>query len=257
MKSSQKNQFERAIKEERDKLKAIFEGIGDGISVITREMKVSYTNSIMRKLFGSGIIGQSCHWVYYGTRDRCKWCPALKTFEDGKIHTAEISNANGITWEITASPMFDEDGSVYSVVEITRDISTRKKTEEALSQSKQHLQAVLQAMQDLIFVVDREGKCLSFFWGKEKDDINPPELIGKQIDELLPNDVLDQFWEKGRWVFENAQPVDYENSLPWGGKKLWFSITLSPIFDQNGMVSALLTTGRDITSHRTYSMLVV
>lgn len=247
MKRSQKQDLERAIKEERDKLKAIFEGIGDGISVISRDLKLSYTNSIMNKLFGTGIIGQSCHWVYHGMKETCDWCPAIKTFKDGKIHTAEISNANGITWEITSSPMFDEDGSVYSVVEITRDISTRKKTEEALSHSKRHLQAVLQAMQDLILVVDPEGKCLSFFWGKEKHDINPPDLIGKKIEDLLPKDVIDLFWEKGRLVFQNAEPVEYENSLSWGDKTLWFSMTLSPIFDQDGEVSALLTTGRDIT----------
>jgi PAS domain S-box-containing protein len=239
--------LERAIKEERDKLKAIFEGIGDGISVINRDMKVSYTNSIMKKLFGPRIIGQPCHWVYYGTKDRCTWCPTAKTFEDGKINTAEMSNSNGITWEITSSPMFNEDGSVYSVVEITRDISSRKKTEEALSQSEQHLQAILQAMQDLIFVVDRKGKCISFFWGKEKYDTNPPELIGKTVNKLLPKDVAHLFREKSNLVFKNAQPVDYENSLPWGGKTLWFSMTLSPIFDQNGKVSAVLTTGRDIT----------
>jgi len=145
VKSPQKKDLEKAIKGERDKLKAILEGIGDGISVIARDMKVSYTNSIMNRLFGSAIIGQPCHWVYHGTRETCSWCPATKTFEDGKIHTAEISNENGITWEVTSSPMFDENGSVYSVVEITRDISTRKKTEEALSQSQQHLQAILQA----------------------------------------------------------------------------------------------------------------
>lgn len=247
VKPSQKKYLERAVKEERDKLKAIFEGIGDGISVITRDMKVSYTNSIMRKLFGSAIIGQPCHWVYHGIKETCNWCPAVKTFEDGKIHTAEISNSSGITWETTSSPMFDEDGSVYSVVEITRDISSRKKTEEALSQSKQHLQAIIQAMQDLIFVVDRGGKCLSFFWGKEKYDTNPPELIGKKINELLPKDVADLFREKSLWVFENARPIEYENSLSWGGKTLWFAMTLSPIFDQDGKVSAVLTTGRDIT----------
>ncbi len=239
--------LERAVKEERDKLKAIFEGIGDGISVITRDLRLSYTNSIMKRLFGSGIIGQPCHWAYYGTRERCSWCPAAMTFEDGKIHTAEMSNSNGITWEITSSPMFDEDGSVYSVVEITRDISSRKKTEEALSQSEQHLQAILQAMQDLIFVVDKKGKCLSFFWGKEKHDTNPPELIGKTINRLLPKDVAKLFREKSHWVFENAEPIDYENSLTWGRKTLWFSMTLSPIFDKDGKVSAVLTTGRDIT----------
>jgi len=247
VKLSHKKYLERAIKEERDKLKAIFEGIGDGISVMTRDMKVTYTNSIMKKLFGPSIIGQPCHWVYYGMKEPCNWCPARKTFEDGKIHTAEISNSNGITWEITSSPMFDEDGSVYSIVEITRDISSRKKTEEALSQSEQHLQAILQAMQDLIFVVDREGKCLSFFWGKGKHVTNPPELIGRKVNDLLPKDVADLFWEKSLWVFKNAQPVDYENSLSWGGKSLWFSMTLSPIFDQDGSVSAVLTTGRDIT----------
>ncbi|NIO05183.1 MAG: PAS domain S-box protein [Proteobacteria bacterium] len=247
MKPSQTKRLERAIKEERDKLKAIFEGIGDGISVITRDRKVSYTNSIMRKLFGSGIIGQICHWVYYGTKETCTWCPAAKTFEDGKIHTAEMSNPDGITWEITSSPMFDEDGSVYSVVEITRDMSSRKKTEKALSQSEQHLQAILQAMQDLIFVVDRQGKCISFFWGKEKYDTNPPELIGKGIDKLLPKNVADLFREKSDWVFQNGQAIDYENSLTWGGKPLWFSMTLSPIFGRDGAVSAVLTTGRDIT----------
>ena len=250
MKLSQKKHFEKTIKEERDKLRAILEGIGDGISVITRDLKISYTNSIMKRLFGPAIIGQPCHWVYHGMREPCNWCPAGKAFEDGRIHTAEITNSNGISWEITSSPMFDEDGSVYSVVEITRDISSRKKTEEALSQSKQHLQAILQAMQDLIFVVDREGKCLSFFWGKENYDTNPPELIGKKVEELLPAHVVELFRKKSLSVYENAQPVEYENSLSWGEKTLWFSMTLSPIFDQEGNVSAVLTTGRDTTDRK-------
>ncbi len=246
-KTCQKKDLGDAIKEEKNKLKAIFEGIGDGISVITRGMKVSYTNSVMKRLFGSAIIGQPCYWVYHGTREICSCCPAVKSFDDGKIHTAEISNANGITWEVTSSPMFDENGSAYSVVEITRDISSRKKTEKVLSQSQQHLQAILQAMQDLIFVVDREGKCLSFFWGKGNYDTNPPEFTDMRIEELLPKDLVDLVYEKGLWVFQNAKPIDVEDSLPWRGRNLWFSMTFSPILDQEGNVSAVLTTGRDIT----------
>lgn len=119
---------------ERAKTHAMIAGIGDGISIQSREYKVLFQNEIHKKLAGDHI-GEYCYEAYEKNDSVCEGCPVEKAFDDGKIHTAErkIAMGDGIKYfEITASPIRDADGEIMQVIEDVRDITERKKMEEQL-----------------------------------------------------------------------------------------------------------------------------
>ena len=60
-------------------------------------------------------------------------CPLAKALKDKRPHTEEVYNPNiGTPLFITASPLFDENGELTTVVHAATDITKRKKAREVL-----------------------------------------------------------------------------------------------------------------------------
>jgi len=96
-----------------------------------------------------------CYQVFKNREKPCDNCPPQKTFADGRIRWYEDQNpVDGSHKEISAIPIFGDDGRVAYVLENVRDVTRRKATEEAL-----HLQSLtLNQIQDRVTVTDLEGK---------------------------------------------------------------------------------------------------
>lgn len=114
---------------------AILAAMGDAVTVQDRNFRVMYQNPAMKELYGN-CIGSICHSVYEKHAAVCPDCPVAACFADGSVHTAErVIHVNGEprTVENTASPLRDEQGDIYAAVEVLRDITSRKKTEDRLT----------------------------------------------------------------------------------------------------------------------------
>lgn len=95
-----------------------------------------------------------------------------------------------------------------------------KQSEQALRQSESRMRAVLEAIPDMIFEMDREGKILNFVPSSTINPLLPSdEFIGRNISQVMPPDVADQTifnieraLESGMLqVFEYKLPADHEN----------------------------------------------
>jgi PAS domain S-box-containing protein len=129
-----RKQAEKVLIEEKNKAAEILDCIGDGISIQDRDMNIVYQNSTQKKMIGQHI-GEHCYSAYEGNENICEGCQVNESFIDGKVNTKERRvNVDGrdIHVEITASPLRNLDGEISSVVEVVRDITSRKKTEEAI-----------------------------------------------------------------------------------------------------------------------------
>lgn len=82
-------------------------------------------------------------------------------------------------------PIRDEAGAVYRLAGITEDISEHKRSAEALTKSEARNRALLQAMPDLMFRLNREGVILDYH---ARDDIQlyrpPSEFLGHNVTEV-------------------------------------------------------------------------
>ena len=91
--------------------------------------------------------------------------------------------------EISARVIRDADNRPVGICGIGRDISERRRVEAALLESREHLEATLNALPDLLFEVDAEGRILDFRAGSEGVLLmKPGEFLGRTVDEVMPRE---------------------------------------------------------------------
>ena len=110
----------------------IMDAIGDGISMQDIGLKILYQNRIHKDLFGEHI-GEYCYKAYECSNHNGKECPLELSFNDLKTHSEEreVHTDKGIFHvEITASTIRNKTGEVLGGIEVVRDITERKQSEE-------------------------------------------------------------------------------------------------------------------------------
>ena len=150
--------------------------------------------------------------------------------------------------ELSLSPIGEEvqPGGERLVLAIMRDITARKVAEERLRESEAELRAVFGAMDDVIFVFDGEGRYLEVAPTQPSLLYRPAdEITGKTLHEVLPPDRADLVLWSIRRVLETGQREAVEYDLDIGGRRTWFTMTVSPMLE--GTVVAV---ARDITDRK-------
>ena len=120
----------------------IIDVIGDPISIQATDLKVLYQNLSHKNIVGNRV-GQYCYKAYKSKDHPCNRCPLLMVFEDGKTHTLEQSRTTdaGVEFaEITASPLRNKKNKIVAGIEVVRDITKRKLTEEFLQNAYDELE---------------------------------------------------------------------------------------------------------------------
>ncbi len=126
-----------------------FDAISDLVMVLDDQHKILRVNKAMADALGmteQEAIGKLCFELVHGDKEPPAFCPHSQLLNDGEEHSAEVVEPRlGGIYDVRVSPLVGQDGQVIGSVHITRDITARKKMEEALSQSESMLRGVLQA----------------------------------------------------------------------------------------------------------------
>lgn len=92
-----------------------------------------------------------------------------------------------------------------------------KRVQDALRDSEGRLRAILNAMPDLILLVDEDGKLTDFFTPDETPATKEIEaLVGRRISEFLPGEVAKQLLGLVRKALQTGQLQVMEFSIPLG-----------------------------------------
>jgi len=134
-----------ALRESRQFLGAVFDSIQDGISVLDSELNIVRVNQAMRKWYAHmlPLEGKKCYQAYHDRSEACEVCPTLRALDSGKLEVDEVplTQTKGVTGtlELFAFPMLDDSGKPTGVVEYVRDITERKRAEEAIKESAEKI----------------------------------------------------------------------------------------------------------------------
>ena len=87
-----------------------------------------------------GLIGLRCYAVWAGRRSPCPDCPVEKARRTGQSQMVEKKTPDGRWWHIQGYPVRDNKGQITGAVELTLDITDRKRAEEALKKYQDDLE---------------------------------------------------------------------------------------------------------------------
>ena len=156
-------------------------------------------------------------------------------------------------------PVREKGGHVARVVIVIRDVTDEQRMREEyellagkVAKQTRTLEGFLSASADLIYVFDRESRYIYVNRpGARALGFKPHEMVGKTWTELgLPLQPMKRMIALGDIVFATGRPVTDE--LHWvdlaGAKD--YEYVLTPIYNEEGTVEALISTARDVTGRK-------
>ena len=139
--------------------------------------------------------------------------------------------------------MYDEKGDPLSIIAAVQDITQQKLAEIELKELEQQKAAILNAIPDMIFVIDKEGVYQDYVAGVDIQSIvSPEQFLGKKITEVMPSEVAKEHLTLLQKAFAtgNIQIAGYQ--LEVNGETSYFEARISPVDDNKAVVVV-----RDVT----------
>ncbi|MBX3086165.1 MAG: PAS domain S-box protein [Anaerolineae bacterium] len=152
----------------------------------------------------------------------------------------------------------DDDDHIVRIIGTIQDISARKRTENALRESEQMLQNVLNTIPVRVFWRDINlilMGCNQAF-ANDASVSSPEELIGKTEEEILPDPSMTaqstQYLRQNQYVLETGQSLlgIEETQQRADGKLYWLRTSKIPLRDAEGHIIGILGMYEDITDHK-------
>ena len=136
--------------------------------------------------------------------------------------------------------------------QLQEDIAERKRVEEALRESEERLRSTLASMDDLVFVLNREGTFLDYYQPLKTLDLYlPPEaFVGKSFREVLPPGVTTSLEAAIDGVMATGAVQRFDYSMRISDQERWFSAAVSMRIDAAGDFEGVTVVVRDITDRK-------
>ncbi len=139
----------------------------------------------------------------------------------------------------------DENNRIIEILGFGNDITDKKKIETALRQSERRSRALLKAIPDLMFIINRDG-VFTDYETFNKPLYTPNDFHGKKVEEILPSDIAAMTREKVIQTLETGKIQIYVYSLDdTRGNPLFFEARMVPAEEDSAMVIV-----RDITKQK-------
>jgi len=143
--TEQKQVLEALSKSEREK-SAILENMSEFVVYMDKELSVVWANKTVADSLGSApdvLTGHRCYEMWFGRDSACENCHVLTVFETGERVKRERTLPDGTIFNITCDPVRDDSGEIVGAVEVSSDITERKRNEEALQDTLTRLKKSL------------------------------------------------------------------------------------------------------------------
>ena len=253
------------MKEIGSVVREILDKIGDGILFIDRDNNIVFANRALLQICGleeQEVIGQKCYGLFYQSfmpcqkKDPSVVCSRDEVFRTGRAvsatHTHKMQDGTEKVFDITASPIMNEKGEVIQVLEILRDMTEKKKVEEALQESEKRLRTIIELEPECVKLVALDGTLLemnpagmAIIGAKSKGHI-----CGKSIYNLI----LPQDRDRYRAMHESVRSGETIKAefriVTLDGRKRYMESHSVPWRDSSGNITAVLSVVRDITERK-------
>jgi len=213
----------------------------EDIIVIDRNYRIADVNNTFLVTSGHSrnqVIGRHCYEVSHGYDEPCylhgEECKLTQVFETGAAykcrHEHLKSDGSIVLVDIFLSPLKDKKGKITHVIETVRDVTDIMRTKQALTDSKERLRAFSNALPDIAFILDEDGRYVEVLSaGEHLPYKSTADLQGRLLHDVLSQEDADRFMAiSQRAIATNeSQVLEYELDMPVG--KRCFEARISPM----------------------------
>ncbi|NQT73848.1 MAG: PAS domain S-box protein [Chloroflexi bacterium] len=253
---SERKRAEEAQRDSEEKLRMIFDAIGDGVSVSDLEGTIVETNQAFFRMFGhtekGEIIGRNAA-EFIAEKDHPKLMDHIK--EQLETETCEAREytlvdrlGREFASEIKTALVRDSLGNPVRFIAVKRDITERKRAEEALQKSEAHWRSLVENAPNIIMSTDSDG----IIWSINRivPGLTSEQVIGSKIYDFIDPEFHNTVRQTTKRVIQTGNPGTYEiRGTGPDGSVSWYVTQIGPVMqDQEIVALTLITT--DITDRK-------
>ncbi len=142
-----------------------------------------------------------------------------------------------------------EEARRQAISHLEQEVKQRQQAQQELEEHSALLRSFIDSSPDLVYYRNEQGQfsgcnlALEQLVGRSEK-----QLIGLTPYDVYPEEIADKIVETDHQVFDNDQPLTYEQWLEYpDGRKAFFELRKVPFYGRNGNRLGLLGFGRDIT----------
>lgn len=255
-------QVEEALRESRQQLRAIVEGTSDAVFIKDLEGRYLLFNAAAGSFVGKNpeeVLGHDDTFIFPAEdatvlmeADRQVMAGGRTVTEEDYLTTADQEKR---TFLATRGPLFDAHGRVSGLFGIARDITDRKRAEEALRQlnatleqqvaertaalreSEERFRTFLGNAVNLAFIKSKDGRYLYVNRRfEEAFQLEQRQIVGKTDEELFGGTQADQFQVNDRRVLESGRAVECEETARYADGLHTNIVVKFPLRDGAGQI---------------------
>ncbi|HEV3117034.1 MAG TPA: PAS domain S-box protein, partial [Gemmataceae bacterium] len=137
----------------------------------------------------------------------------------------------------TKVPIMGKDGTITGIVGVSRDITERKRAEEAIRASEAKYRSLIENLEQGIFLKDRELRFVAvnrFFC--QYAGAADADIIGKTDYDFYPRHLAEKYQADDRLVLKEGKRLDLEEDTTLDGKSRTVRVIKTPVKDGQGQI---------------------
>lgn len=237
----ERTQAEEALKESETHLRTLLRTIPDLVWLKDQRGRYLVCNARFEKFFGAvekDIIGKTDYDFidkrladFFREQDETVMMKGVPVRSEVEVTFAD--DGYHAILETIKTPMKRSDGQFTGVLGIGRDITERKRAEEALKKSKEYSEKLIESANAMIVVLDADGRIQVFNkFAEQITGYTRQELIDRSwFEVLVPKNKYPDVWEVFLKTWNEGIPCTFENPIvtksgeerfiSWQNTELW------------------------------------
>lgn len=260
---SERRKHEERLKQSEENLRSLVAGVRDyAIFRLDVDGTVASWNEGAERINGYAaheIVGRHFSTFYRQEEIQRGWpqeelrlAAELGRFEDEGWRVCK--NGSLIWANVVITAIRDAEGRLQGYSKITRDLSERRRQEQALRQSEEHLRQLIEGVADYaIFRLDPDGTVATWNLGAQRiKGYSAGEIIGQHFSKFYREEDLARRWpEKELTVAARVGRFEDEGwRVKKDGSRFWANVVITAIRDDKGELLGFSKITRDLSERR-------
>ena len=236
-----------ALQQEKHEKDLILANLAEQVTFLDLDMNIIWANSKVIKRHGlsSGeYIGEKCYKAFHQLDEPCPDCAITEVFNTGVAKSGVHKSPDGLYWKMAGIPVHNKSGKMIGVLDTALDVSDLVLAEQALQESENRLNRMLNVIPDMVSVHDSNMNIVYSNWNgfaavpPDKQILNTKcYKTYRGYDQICPDC-------RAVAVLKNKENFQAEVELTKG---YWVELRVIPLLDTDEKVEYFIEWVRDIS----------